>query len=558
MRAAVAFAFLVGSASGFSATVVQECHAVSSAVSDQWCDTNCNHDPPNCPPALCRCGIGPAPGPAPSPAPGPAPAPPPVVGAYHDMSKATGLQGLQTLVANALTLPITRLFLAFVSPTLVYLPGSKTLAGAGMGIATTAVDAGFKDLSEAIAKLEAGGVEVFLSMGGWNYNCFPALYMGNSVAGYGSHTPNYWKVEKFGGPSNCTADNQYCFVCEPRSEQTSLDLSFAVYPEPAKAPTWQAATAYVEKGAAGSPAPVWHPEILPGKVYADKVSGLTSVVPGSGKFDELGRDPYRDVVHLAKELGCSGVDLDYEEFWHADTFKTVAQGGAAGTGPWELHQTSFKLAAILKDLSDGIDEIAPEMQLSVAAAAVGAWGGKWWGGNLKGTLLEVHAQFPSLLAKPIAANGINVMAYDLSDDQAFHECPTDQACTLDQQVAFYMGTYASAGIPAIVGYELGTPAYPDPTHDRSHQLPLTVEALALIASSVQHKVSGGFLWEVYKPTADGEATATATAQAICNAVMRGNARCSGKFPDLAPRGARPAAARTDRLVESVVESRSAA
>ena len=82
------------------------------------------------------------------------------------MSKATGLQGLQTLAANAPTLPITRLFLAFVSPTLVYVPGSKTLAGAGMGIATAAADAGFSDVHEAVAKLEAGGVEVFLSMGG--------------------------------------------------------------------------------------------------------------------------------------------------------------------------------------------------------------------------------------------------------------------------------------------------------------------------------------------------------------------------------------------------------
>ena len=69
----------------------------------------------------------------------------------------------------------------------------------------------------------------------------PSPNQGNSVAGYGTHTPNYWKVQKFGGPSNCTASNQYCFVCEPRSEQTSLDLSFAIYPEPAKASTWQAA-----------------------------------------------------------------------------------------------------------------------------------------------------------------------------------------------------------------------------------------------------------------------------------------------------------------------------
>ena len=66
----------------------------------------------------------------------------------------------------------------------------------------------------------------------------------------------------------------------------------------AQAPSWQAATAYVEKGAGGSgaPAPEWHPEVLPGQPYTDKGSGVTSVVPGSGKFDALGRDPYRDLV----------------------------------------------------------------------------------------------------------------------------------------------------------------------------------------------------------------------------------------------------------------------
>ena len=80
------------------------------------------------------------------------------------------------------------------------------------------------------------------------------------------------------------------------------------------------------------------------------------------------------------------------------------------------------------------------------------------------------------------------------------------------------------------------------------------------------KVSGGFFWEVYKPTAEGEATATATAQAICNAVLPGNARCAGKFPRLPPRptttttttSPTPNPGRTDRLVESVEERRSAA
>ena len=165
---------VLGLLAAVAADAAQKCHAISPAASDKWCNDNCNHNPPNCPPALCRCD-GPAPGPSPGPSPGP-PRGPPVVGAYHDLSDANGLKGLAALAANASTLPITRLFLAFVSPTIVYQPGSKTLAGAGMGIPTTASDAGYSVVAEAIAKLQAGGVEVFLSMGGWNYNCFPVRH----------------------------------------------------------------------------------------------------------------------------------------------------------------------------------------------------------------------------------------------------------------------------------------------------------------------------------------------------------------------------------------------
>ena len=99
-----------------------------------------------------------------------------------------------------------------------------------------------------------------------------------------------------------------------------------------------------------------------------------------------------------------------------------------------------------------------------------------------------------------------------------------------------MNTYATAGISANVGYELGTPAYPSPKHDTAHQLPLTTAALGRIAAAVQPKATGGFFWEVYKPTGDGEATATATAQAICSVVLPGNARCKGEFPSLVVEG----------------------
>lgn len=43
------------------------CHAVSPAATDDWCNMNCNHVPPNCPADLCSCGP-----PAPPPPPGPA------------------------------------------------------------------------------------------------------------------------------------------------------------------------------------------------------------------------------------------------------------------------------------------------------------------------------------------------------------------------------------------------------------------------------------------------------------------------------------------------------
>ena len=50
------------------------CKSIMPSVSDEWCDTNCNHSPPNCPATYCECSGG---TPTPAPAPGtPTPAPP--------------------------------------------------------------------------------------------------------------------------------------------------------------------------------------------------------------------------------------------------------------------------------------------------------------------------------------------------------------------------------------------------------------------------------------------------------------------------------------------------
>jgi hypothetical protein len=356
-----------------------------------------------------------------------------------------------------------------------------------------------------------------------------------SVAGYGTHTPNYWKITKFGGgdTSKCVGSNQWCYVCEPPSEHTNVS-AFSIFPEPKGQAGWERAKQFVSEGAsaAGLPPPVWHEDMVPGEAYPDPSTGVSSTVPGSGLFHSIGRDPYEDFVYLARDLSASGVDLDYEEMWHADTFKEVAPNGRAATGPWLLHQTTYKYAAILQDIRGAVHVIDPSLKVSTATAAAGAWAGKWWGGNLKGLWLQLHQHFAAA-AEDVE---LNVMTYDLSKDAQYHECPDPADCTLDQQVAFYMQTYATAGMRqrVNVGYEIGTPAYPSPVEDGANQLPLTTTALETIASGTQTQFGGGFFWDMFKqPVVAGQASATQTAQAICRAV-RGAAdpRCRGTIPSI--------------------------
>lgn len=436
-----------------------------------------------------------------------------------------GLQELQTLAANAATIPVNRIWVAFFSPTLVYEPGAKTFADTGMETGSTAADLGFAEVKDAIKTLQAHGVEVFLSMGGWNYNCFPALYTRYSIGGYGTHTPNYWKIQQYGQGNidNCNEGNMWCWSCEPESEGTTLD-SFSIFPEPKNSDSWAAATKYVEANAQGK-TPEWHSDVAAGETWVDSKTGTSLKVPGSSKPNDMGRDPYVDFVYLAKDLEATGVDLDYEEFWHADYFKS----GPATGGPWELDQTVYKYTAIVKDILDAIDASAPSLKLTTAAGAVGAWDGKWWGGNLKGVWLKAKQWFPDVMSRV----QINVMTYDLSSNNDFHECPKDNVCSLSQQVEYYMKTYRDGGFSANVGYEVGQPAYPDPTHDKSHQLPLTEDELASILGKTQGQHPGGFFWELYKDDA-GEATVTELAQQLCKSVLGDAPRCSGHIPAVGP------------------------
>ncbi len=117
------------------------------------------------------------------------------VGGYFLVDPVYGVEKLQALAAEAATLPINRLWVSFFSPSMVYIPGSFTLENVDLGLSNTS-DYGFAVLKSAIAQLQAGGVEVFLSMGGWNYQCFNYLYTYYSIGGYSSG-PNQWKIKKY-------------------------------------------------------------------------------------------------------------------------------------------------------------------------------------------------------------------------------------------------------------------------------------------------------------------------------------------------------------------------
>lgn len=99
----------------------------------------------------------------------------------------------------------------------------------------------------------------------------------------------------------------WCYTCEPKSENTVL-ADFDIFPEPANSATWKASQTYVTSKAGGA-APVFHPEILSGQQWTDPVTKISNLVPGNGYFNQVNRDPYQDLVYLAKDLGLAGVDV---------------------------------------------------------------------------------------------------------------------------------------------------------------------------------------------------------------------------------------------------------
>ena len=329
----------------------------------------------------------------------------PFIGGCALLNGAEGLAKLQALSSAAATLPVTRVFLGFFTPTMVYVSGSDNITQVGLQL-SSAPDGGFAALKAAVTALQAAGVDVLLSMGGWDAACFPYAYTRYSVGGYGTSTPNYWKIQEYcGGDINAaSAANEWCYTCEPPAANETIN-DFDLFPEPSFSPTWKAAIAYVATGAASAPVPpTWDTNFVNGQPWTDPATGITVTLPGSGLYNTLQRDPYADFVSLAKDLGAAGVDVDYEEMWHADMHKI----GPAG-GPWTLPQTVYKYAAILKDVQLNIVAQNTSLMLSSPTGAASGWAGNWWGGNLKGVVAEAAALYPDLIAFVASTGGINVM-----------------------------------------------------------------------------------------------------------------------------------------------------
>ncbi|KAJ3230834.1 hypothetical protein HDU81_004224 [Chytriomyces hyalinus] len=479
-----------------------------------------------------------------------------VVGGYLLLNPTEGPSKLRALAQNAATLPINRIFLSFVRPDMVYVPGSNTLEHSDIGYATSG-DFGFAEVKKYVQQLQAGGVEVFLSMGGWNYNCFPYFYTKYSIGSFPTG-PNYWKIKEYGlgSTDGCNESNMWCYTCEPQSANTTLK-DFIIFPEPEGTATWQAAQNYITQNSKGD-AVHWNPQFIGGATIKDPIDGKTlTTVPGNNYWSIQKRDPYADFVYLAKDLGLDGIDLDYEEMWHADTFRNGKL-----PGPFKLDQTVYKYTAIAYDMMNVIQDVYPICKFATAAGAAGAWQGNWWGGNLKGLWYFSNLWFPEVTAfMSVGANagGINVMSYDLSNNNQFYECPnTPNDCDLAGQVKFYMNTYAIANIPARVGYEIGQAAYPDPAVDPTHQIPLTQAALDSILGGISSvSTQGGFFWELYKPKnslptgPNGQPNnldVTSVAQQVCAKILPGAARCTGVIPDFTISPPKPTSAQSSVVV----------
>ncbi|MEN9945657.1 MAG: hypothetical protein RLZZ293_43, partial [Pseudomonadota bacterium] len=193
---------------------------------------------------------------------------------------------------------------------------------------------------------------------------------------------------------------------------------------------------------------------------------------------------YNNVIKLTNDLGMQGIDLDAEEFWHADKYAvqwngnpwstSIAEqinsnggptyanlvkygtGVTTSSGPALMPKTVDKMAGIMHSLEDNPQ--AKDLMFSTAAPPVGArpitgfvygdngsdiytYGGVWWLGNLKGLWYNLTDKDKAIVDR---FDSIGLMTYDLCGDNATTCAPYGGGpLDLPGQVSAYMKDYTN-------------------------------------------------------------------------------------------------------------------
>ena len=234
-----------------------------------------------------------------------------------------------------------------------------------------------------------------------------------------------------------------------------------------------------------------------------------------------------------KGLGATGIDVDYEEFWHVDTYRKKGipnidfdmdgVSGDAGLGPINIDETAMKFSDIINVFSDKIKKMNqnPILRLSTPGGATSCTKTPMWGGNLRSLFINRLIKKSNILNA--FSGGINIMSYDLSAD-AGTECevkdgsgssiivgPLPKKCDLPSQVNTYLASYNNnCEIKAGVGIEIGQPAYPALTNPKKDKIRLTTtkdDASQIIESAYKNfngkdktinQSGGAFFWDLFK------------------------------------------------------------
>jgi hypothetical protein len=283
--------------------------------------------------------------------------------------------------------------------------------------------------------------------------------------------------------------------------------------------------------------------------------------PTLSSESDIAQVAYTNIIRLVTDLGAEGIDVDAEEFWHADesavvwngnpwatslayeildnggpsyeNLMTYGTGASTPSGPAVMPATVSKMTAILKLLQG-----SNKLLFSSAAPPVGARpitgfvygdtspeiytaGGLWWLGNLKGLWYHLSETDLSLVSR---FDSLGLMTYDLcgvgADCAPYADGPTDLPGQVNAYMTDYL-TWLKAASPSSANltvnptdgkvtflpqkFNLKTTkiqfgfevSQPAYPKEVSGQLQLTDELVDTILAQQQDQADGVIIWEMY-------------------------------------------------------------